>query len=75
MKSLFKFTLLFALIVSGKLAKQPAAIAVAKNTESKPATDTSMVFASQMFLVQSIKPVQSETKPEQTDTSLMANLF
>ncbi|WP_143080157.1 hypothetical protein [Hymenobacter arizonensis] len=75
MKSLFKFTLLFALIVSGKLAKQPAAAAMAKNAESKPAADTSMVFVSQMIPAQSVKPAHAKAKTRQTGTDLIANLF
>jgi hypothetical protein len=75
MKPFFKVTLLFALIISGKLAKEPAPVATAKTVQMKPASDTSVVFVNHLTAAQPVKPVSDKTQPEQSGINLIANLF
>jgi hypothetical protein len=75
MKSLLKFTLLSALIISGKLAKQSAPVAVAQNVQTTHAPDTTVVFVHQVTSTEPAKPVQENAQPQQSGPSLLANLF
>jgi hypothetical protein len=75
MKSLLKFTLLSALIISGKLAKQSPTIAVAQNVETTTAPDTTVVFVHQVTSTEPAKAAQETVQPQQNGPSLLANLF
>ena len=75
MKSLLKFTLLSALIISGKLAKQTAPLAVAQTVQTTSVPDTSVVFVHQVTTAEPLKPSQEKAQPQQTSSDLLANMF
>ena len=75
MKSLLKFTLLSALIISGKLAKQTAAPAVAQTVETTTVPDTSLVFVHQVIPAEPVKPSQEKAQLQPTSADLLAHLF
>ena len=54
MKTLFKFFLLLALIVVGKLAKQPAPAAVAQTRVAAPVSE--VVLVHQVFTSEPVSP-------------------
>jgi hypothetical protein len=75
MKSLLKFTLLSALIISGKLAKQPAPVATAKAVEFTTAPDTSVVLVHQVLTSEPVKPSRQQPQPQQGGSGLIAEMF
>ncbi|MFC7666165.1 hypothetical protein ACFQT0_00975 [Hymenobacter humi] len=75
MKSLLKFTLLSALIISGKLAKQNAAPAVAQSVETTSVPDTSLVFEHQVIPAEPAKSSQDKAQLQPSTPDLLANLF
>ena len=75
MKSLLKFTLLSALIISGRLAKQTAPAAAAKTIETKTAPDTSMVFVNRITLLKPIKNGEEKNKGQQKNVALLYDMF
>lgn len=75
MKSLLKFTLLLALIISGKLAKQPAGAAVSQTIETKAAPDTSMVFVNQITAAEPAKTAEEKNQEQQGNAGLLADMF
>ena len=74
MKSLFKFALLSALIVGGRLAKQPAPAAIARNT---PATANrgSVVLVHQVLTSEPVPPAKEQNQPQHSGNGLIAELF
>ena len=75
MKSLLKFTLLSALIIGGKLAKQTAPAAAAKTIETKTAPDTSMVFVNRITVLKPIKNGEEKNKGQQKNVALLVDMF
>lgn len=75
MKSFLKFTLLLALIISGKLAKEASPADVAKNVEAQTAPNTSVVYVHQLLVPQPVMPVQQQEQPQQNDSRLLAEMF
>lgn len=75
MKSLLKFTLLSALIISGKLAKQPAPAAVAQTTNTNVTPDTSVVLVHQITVAAPVQPIRQQAQPQQSGTGLLAEMF
>lgn len=75
MKSLLKFALLSALIISGKLAKQGTPVAAAQTVKITAAPDTSMVFVHQILPSDNVAPAQSKAHPEPANRSLLADIF
>ena len=63
MKSVFKFCLLSALIIGGKLAKPSAPVAVAKTADARVAPATSVVLVHQVLTSEPVKPTQAGTDP------------
>lgn len=73
MKSLFKFALLSALIVGGRLAKQPAPATVAK---AAPATNSSqVVLVHQVLTSEPVPPTKEQNPPQHSGNGLIAELF
>lgn len=75
MKSLLKFSLLFALIISGKLSKQAAPAAVAQTVEPTTALDTSVVFVHHMLPTEPAKPTRRQARPRQGNRLFVAEMF
>jgi hypothetical protein len=75
MKSLLKFSLLSALIISGKLAKQSAPATVAQTAVSPVSSNNSVVLVHQVISAQSAKPAQEQAPPRQRNSGILANIF
>jgi len=75
MKSLLKFTLLSALIIGGKLAKQPAPVAVAQIVQPQIVSDTSIVLVHQVLTSEPVEPVQEPAQPQQGGNGLLAEMY
>jgi hypothetical protein len=75
MKSLLKFTLLSALIISGKLAKQAAPAAVAQSVETQATPTTSVIMVHQVLTSEPVKPAREQAQPQQSGNGLLAELF
>ncbi len=75
MKSLLKFTLLLALIVGGRLAKQPVPAVTAQTVESSVAPDTSVVLVHQVLTSEPVKPTQEPVQPQHSGSGLLAEMF
>ena len=75
MKSFFKFTVLSALIISGKLAKQTSPIATAQVVETNTAPDTSVVLVHQVLTPEPAKHTQQPNHSQHNENSLLADMF
>ncbi|MBF9236415.1 hypothetical protein I2I05_03310 [Hymenobacter sp. BT683] len=75
MKSLLKFTLLSALIIGGKISKQPTTTAVAQTLQPAALPDTSVVFVNQVTPSDPAKQNQTKDNSQQNGIGLLANLF
>ncbi|MBO2011989.1 hypothetical protein [Hymenobacter negativus] len=75
MKSLLKFSLLTALIISGKLAKQPAPTAVAKTVNTQAIPDSSMILVHQVYASEPAQPGREKAQPQQSGAGLLAEMF
>ncbi len=77
MKSLLKFTLLTGLIISGKLAKQPAQTTVSQTIINKPTAtnNSSVLFVHQVLTSEPVQPVQEQDQPQQSGSGLIAEMF
>lgn len=73
MKSLFKFALLSALIVGGRLAKQPAPATMAQATPV--ANNGSVVLVHQVLTSEPVPPAQEQNQPQPSGNGLIAELF
>ena len=73
MKSLLKFTLLLALIIGGRLAKQPSATVVAQ-VSTQHSTSGSVVLVHQVLTSEPVPPAQEQDQP-QSGNGLIAELF
>ena len=73
MKSVFKFCLLSALIISGKLAKPSAPVAVAQMAEARVAPDTSVVLVHQVLTSEPVKPTHPGTDAEHEQSQNSGN--
>ena len=75
MKSLLKFTLLSALIIGGKLAKQPAQAVGTQKSTTRPAAENSMVMVHQVLTSEPVPPAQEPTQRQISGSGLLAELF
>lgn len=76
MKSILKFTLLAALIVSGRLVKQPTKVDVAQAVEAKKSTSrASVTLVHQVLTSEPVKPAQEQEPPQQSGNGLIAEMF
>ena len=75
MKSLLKFTLLAALIISGKLTKQTPAVASTQTIETKTTTDSAIVFVNQNTVTEPAKTNEAKSTKQEQNTTLLANMF
>ncbi len=75
MKSFLKFTLLAALLVGGKLAKQPVPAATAQAVETNSAADTTVVMVHQVFSSEPVKPTPGQAQAQQDSGALLAEIF
>ena len=75
MKSLLKFSLLSALIIGGKLAKQPAPATTAQTVHTAPVADTSVVLVHQVLTSEPVKPAREQDQPQQSGSGLIAEMF
>ena len=76
MKSILKFTLLAALIVSGRLVKQPTKVDVAQAVEAKKSTSrASVILVHQVLTSEPVKPAQEQEPPQQSGNGLIAEMF
>ncbi len=75
MKSLLKFSLLTALIISGKLVKQPAPAAVVKADKTQLVTDSSMILVHHVSTSEPAQPGRQKAQPQQGGSVLFAEMF
>ena len=77
MKSLLKFTLLSALIIGGRLAKQSAPAAVAQKAPVMATSDSSVVLVHQVLTSEPVPATQEREKvqPQQSGNGLIAEMF
>ena len=73
MKSLFKFALLSALIIGGRLAKQPAPATVAQT--APPTNNGSVVLVHQVLTSEPVPPAPAQNPPPPSGNGLIAELF
>ncbi|MET4075726.1 hypothetical protein [Hymenobacter sp. UYCo722] len=74
MKSLFKFALLSALIVGGRLAKQPAPAAMAQ-AASVTTNNGSVVLVHQVLTSEPVPAAEEQNQPQHSGNGLIAELF
>jgi hypothetical protein len=74
MKSLFKFALLSALIVGGRLAKQPAPVAMAQ-AKSATASRGPVILVHQVLTSEPVPPAKEQNQPQHSGNGLIAELF
>jgi hypothetical protein len=75
MKSLLKFSLLTALIISGKLAKQPAPAAVAQTVKTQLAPDSSMILVHQVYSAEPAQLGREKAQPQHGGSGFLAKMF
>ena len=75
MKSFLKFALLAALIITGKLAKQPAPAAVAQTETIKITPNASVVLVHQSLTSEPVEPTREQAQPQQSGSGLLAEMF
>ena len=76
MKSVFKFALLAALIVTGKLVKQPTQSVALQSVEVKRAAGTTpIVLVHQVLTSEPVKPAQEQEQQPQSGNGLIAEMF
>lgn len=75
MKSLLKFSLLSALIIVGKIAKQPTTAVVAQTIQPTALPDTSVIFINQVIPFEPAKQNHEKGNAQQSRVGLLANLF
>ena len=76
MKSVLKFALLAALIVSGKLVKQPAQASVTQQNDAKIVNNSaSVVLVHQVLTSEPVKPAREQDQPQQSGNGLIAEMF
>jgi hypothetical protein len=75
MKSLLKFSLLTALIISGKLAKQPAPAAVAQTVKTQTAPDSSMILVHHVYTAEPAQSGREKAQPQPSGSGLLAEMF
>ncbi|HEX8329943.1 MAG TPA: hypothetical protein VF629_20570 [Hymenobacter sp.] len=64
-----------ALIISGKLTKQAAPVAVAQTVETTTIPDTSVVFVHHMLPNETVKPVRQQSQTRQSNPSFVSQMF
>lgn len=74
MKSLLKFSLLTALIISGKLAKQAAPATVAQ-TVNTPTASSNVVLVHQLYGAEPTQPGREKAQPQQGGGGFLAKMF
>ena len=74
MKSLFKFALLSALIIGGRLAKQPTSATMAQGTPAQPNTG-SVVFVHQVLTSEPVPAAEEPNRAQHSGNGLIAELF
>ena len=74
MKSLFKFALLSALIVGGRLAKQSAPASAAQAIPAQT-NNGSVVMVHQVLTSEPVPPAKEQNQPQHSGNGLIAELF
>ena len=74
MKFLFKFTLLSALIIIGRLAKQPAPAAMAQATTGV-VNNGLVVLVHQVLTSEPVPPTKEQNQSQHSGNGLIAELF
>ena len=74
MKSLLKFAALAALLISGKLAKQPMPAVMVRN-EAVTSPENSVVLVHQVLTSEPVLPAQKPTSSPNGGSGLLAELF
>ena len=75
MKSLLKFALLAAIIISGKFAKHPEPAIIVQNTKLVNQPNTSVVYVHQVLTSAPVKSTRGQAQPEQSGSGLLAEMF
>lgn len=75
MKSLLKFTLLSALIISGRLVKEPATVTAVRTIQSAAKPDSSVVLVHQVLTSEPVQPAPEQNQPQQSGSGLLAEMF
>ncbi|GAA3985513.1 hypothetical protein [Hymenobacter antarcticus] len=76
MKSILKFTLLAALIVTGKVVKQPEQAVAKQPVEAKGAANSApVVLVHQVLTSEPVKPAREQEQPQQSGNGLIAEMF
>ena len=73
MKSVFKFALLSALIVGGRLSKQAAPATMAQVAAATP--NGSVVLVHQVLTSEPVPAPKEQTQPQHSGNGLIAELF
>ena len=75
MKSLLKFTLLSALIISGRLFKESAPATVARTVEPTAKFSSSVVLVHQVLTSEPVRPTRQQAPPQQSGSGIIAEMF
>ena len=75
MKALLKFSLLSALIITGKLAKHSAPVATVQNMETQTAANSSVLFVHHVANSMPAGPTREQDQPQQSGSGLLAEMF
>jgi hypothetical protein len=75
MKSLLKFSLLTALIISGKMAKQAAPATVAQTANTQSAPSSSVVLVHQVYGNEPVQTGRQKAQPQQSGSGFLAKMF
>ena len=75
MRTILKFTLLSALIIGGKLAKQPAQAVGTQKITTRLAADNSMVMVHQVLTSEPVPRAQESAQRQTTGSGILAELF
>ena len=74
MKSLFKFALLFALVIGGRLAKQPVPASIVQTTPAQ-ANNGAVVLVHQVLTSEPVPAAKEQNLSQHSGNGLIAELF
>ena len=75
MKSLLKFTLLSALIISGRLVKDSAPVSVARTAEPVAKSSSSVLLVHQVLTSEPVQPAREQNLSQQSGSGLITDMF
>ncbi|GAB3581260.1 hypothetical protein GCM10027345_23790 [Hymenobacter daeguensis] len=72
---MLKFSLLTALIISGKMAKQASPATVAQTVNTQKASSSNVVLVHQVYGSQPVQSGREKAQPQQSGSGLLAEMF